>query len=113
MEQEQIKDVLAVAELQVSHNDALEVNETAARVGLVWAHLKRAAADKEANRKELQQSIQAELVAGGLAKTNAEPASRADERYVAYLKDLAEMSEQRDRAEVLHKVLLVRSQLLA
>lgn len=112
MPSEHTTKVLADAEAALTSTSPLHCIGMAGAAGLQWAHLKRAAADKEAGRKELQQAIQKELMEAGANKTTAEPASRADARYVAYLEELAQMGEDRDRAEVLYKVLRTRARLL-
>lgn len=109
---EKERKVLSYAELALDSHEALYVNSTAGDVGVLWARLKREAADKESGRKELQQSIQQELMDAGANKTAAEPASRADSRYVQFLQELAELGQARDEAEVLWKVLHTRAALL-
>lgn len=94
-------------------SDPLELNARALEAGLDFAALKRAAADHEAARKDLQLQIRDEYMAAGANKTNAEDQARSDARYIAYLKQGGDLDEQRDRAEVLWKTLHQRAWLLA
>lgn len=105
---------LDVIEEAMEFTDALLVNEAAFSAGKLFGEARLAAADLEAGRTLLRFKIQQRLRDEGAATSDkaAEQIAKDDPEYVAHCDRLTELERERDRAEIVWKILYQRAWLL-